>query len=348
MNVDYIVVGCGLAGISFCEQLRVHNKTFVVFDDASQKSSIVAGGLYNPVILKRFTPVWKSDEQLQLALTMYTKLEQDLDLKLDFKIPVYRKFASLEEQNDWFTASDKPQLSKYLSDKIIKNYNPFIDAPFGYGKVLHTGKIDVKTLMRAYKSYLIKNNALIEDPFQYHRLQVSITDIQYENINAKYIVFAEGFGVTRNPFFNSLPLIPAKGELLTIHAPNLTIDYVLKGNVFLIPLGNNLYSVGATYNWDDTSHAITEKARRELLDKLKTIISCPFEIVNQVAGIRPTVKDRRPLVGNHKAYNNLFVLNGLGTRGVMIAPYVAQKLYNYIEYKSPLDKEIDIQRFFKS
>jgi len=59
-HVDYIIVGCGLAGIAFCEQLNAANKTFIVFDNASQHSSTIAGGLYNPVVLKRFTPVWKS------------------------------------------------------------------------------------------------------------------------------------------------------------------------------------------------------------------------------------------------------------------------------------------------
>lgn len=57
MEVDYIIVGCGLAGIAFCEQLRQNNKSFVVFDNSSQHSSTVAAGLYNPVILKRFTEV---------------------------------------------------------------------------------------------------------------------------------------------------------------------------------------------------------------------------------------------------------------------------------------------------
>jgi glycine oxidase len=59
-ELDYIIVGCGLAGVSFCEELRAHGKSFVVFDDQSQQSSIVAAGLYNPVILKRFTAVWKA------------------------------------------------------------------------------------------------------------------------------------------------------------------------------------------------------------------------------------------------------------------------------------------------
>jgi glycine oxidase len=44
----------------------------------------------------------------------------------------------------------------------------------------------------------------------------------------------------------------------------------------------------------------------------------------------------------------MYVLNGLGTRGVMIGPYVAEKLFNFIELGIPLEKEIDITRFKKN
>ena len=344
-QVDYIVVGIGLAGISFCEQLKANNKTFVVFDNASQQSSTVAGGLYNPVVLKRFTPVWMCKEQLYLALPMYANLEALLNVKLDYKIPVCRKFASLEEQNDWFTASDKPILSEYLSPKIIKNNNNAIDAPFGFGEVLKTGRIDVKALIDAYKAYLLNKELLYETVFNYDDLKLEADFVQYENIKAKYIVFAEGYGIAKNPYFKNLPLVPAKGELLTIHVPNLKIDYVLKAGVFLIPLEDDLYIVGATYEWKDLSADVTDAAKEELLGKLTKLINCEFKVVNQVAGIRPTVKDRRPLVGMHSTYKNMFVLNGLGTRGVMIGPYVAQQLYQFIENEQPLDKEINIARF---
>lgn len=345
MQVDYIIVGIGIAGISFCEQLRANGKSFVVFDNASQQSSTVAGGLYNPVVLKRFTSVWKSTEQLDIALPIYADIEKRLNVKLDYKVPVYRKFASLEEQNDWFAASDKPLLSRYLSPEIIKNTNVAIDAPLGFGEVLETGRIDVKTMIDAYKTELLKDKSLFEASFKYEDLQIQNKIVKYQNINAKHIVFAEGSGIRQNPYFNYLPLAPAKGELLTIHAPDLKIDYVLKASVFLIPLGDDLYSVGATYEWIDLSHDITKKAKEELLNKLEKQINCAFEVVNQVAGIRPTVKDRRPLIGKHQDYENLFVLNGLGTRGVMIGPYVAKQLYNFIEHKAPLEKEINIDRF---
>ncbi|MFD1162867.1 NAD(P)/FAD-dependent oxidoreductase [Hwangdonia seohaensis] len=345
MQVDYIIVGIGLAGIGFCEQLKANNKTFVVFDDKSQQSSVVAGGLYNAIVLKRFTPVWKSKEQLQMALPIYANLERSLNVKLDYKIPVYRKFASLEEQNDWFAASDKPQLAEYLSTNIIKNENDAIDAPFGFGKVLRTGRIDVKCLIDAYKKQLIKENLFFEEAFNYEAVELLENGMAYQNIKAKHIVFAEGFGVVKNPFFNTLPLVPTKGELLIIEAPDLKIDFVLKAGVFLIPLKDDLYIVGATYEWEDTTNKTTEKAKNELLPKLKKHINCSFKVVNQVAGIRPTVKDRRPLVGQHAIHKNMYVLNGLGTRGVMIGPYVAHQLYNFIENDVPLDNEVDIKRF---
>lgn len=347
MKVDYIIVGIGLAGISFCEELKANNKNFVVFDDKSQQSSTVAGGLYNPVVLKRFTSVWKSKEQLDIALPMYNRLEEVLNVRLDYKTPVYRKFASLEEQNDWFAASDKPALAEYLSTDIIKNENESINAPFGFGKVVKTGRIDVKTLIDAYKTDLLEKNIFVDESFNYDDLEVNDDIIQYKNIISKHIVFAEGFGVVKNPYFNQLPLVPTKGELLIIHSPLLKIDYVLKAGVFLIPLGNDLYIVGATYEWEDTTHVITSKAKDSLLSKLDKLISCSYKVVNQVAGIRPTVKDRRPLVGQHQTYNNMYVLNGLGTRGVMIGPYVAKQLFNFIENCIPLEKEIDLKRFVK-
>ena len=148
-----------------------------------------------------------------------------------------------------------------------------------------------------------------------------------------------------NPYFNELPLNVAKGEVLTIKAPNLNINFVLKSSIFIIPLGDDLYNVGATYDWKDKTHNISAEAKDELVDKLKHVIQCDFEVVNQVAGIRPTVKDRRPMVGVHPNNQHIPILNGLGTRGVMLAPYLAKQLFEHLEDGKPLDKDIDIKRF---
>ena len=344
-DVDYIIVGCGLASIAFCEQLRAHHKSFVVFDDSSQKSSVVAAGLYNPVILKRFSEVWKAKEQLKLAIPLYSKIESDLNIKVDFKLRILRRFTSIQEQNKWFTASDKPSLESFLSTQLVKNSNSESDAPFGFGEVLHAGRVDTEALILAYKDFLKQEDCMEESTFQHNIIQFHQDTIQYKNLLTSHIVFAEGFGVKQNPYFKDIPLTGSKGEILTINAPGLKNDYAIKSSVFVIPLGDDFYNVGSTYDNEDKSNTPTERAKEELLSKVKTFIKCDFVVVNHIAGIRPTVKDRRPLVGKHSEHKNLYVLNGLGTRGVMIAPFVAKELFQCIENNEVLDAEIDINRF---
>ena len=137
----------------------------------------------------------------------------------------------------------------------------------------------------------------------------------------------------------------AKGELITIHAPELEIDFVLKSSVFVLPLGNQQFLVGATFNWKDKTNEPTKEGKVELIEKLDKVLSVKYEVIDHVAGIRPTVKDRRPLVGVHPENQQLAILNGLGTRGVMIAPMASKELYNHLEMNTELRKELDIKRF---
>ncbi|MEM6892817.1 MAG: FAD-dependent oxidoreductase [Bacteroidota bacterium] len=345
--LDYLVIGGGLAGISFCEVLRKQGRSFKMITDSSQQASLVAGGLYNPVILKRFTLAWNTPEQMQMALPFYEEMEQLLSAKLDYKIPVLRRFASIEEQNLWFEACDKPFLSDFLSPEILVNTNPQIDAPFGLGQVLQTGRVDTKVLLEKYQGLLEDKGALLRETMDYNAFNTSEEGVGYKALQAKKIVFADGFGLKQNPYFAYLPLNGTKGELLTIHAPDLKETSVIKSSVFIIPLGEDLYRVGATYKWKDKTNLPTEASKDELLTKLKSFLKSDFEVRKHIAGIRPTVTDRRPLVGTHAKYKNLFCLNGFGSRGVLIAPYAARQLFDWIEKGAELNQEMDIARFRK-
>ena len=188
---------------------------------------------------------------------------------------------------------------------------------------------------------------MFAETFDYNQLVIQSDSIFYKERQYRNVVFAEGFGLHANPFFSQLPLDGTKGELLIIKVPGLNLDVIIKSIVFILPLGNDLYKVGATYNWDDKTATPTEAGKQELIANLKSILSLDFEIVDHLAGVRPSVKDRRPMVGTHPKYKNLHLLNGLGTRGVMLAPAMAKVLFEHIEYQLPLEKEIDIRRFKK-
>ncbi|WP_166920316.1 NAD(P)/FAD-dependent oxidoreductase [Flavobacterium poyangense] len=345
--IDYLIIGSGLAGISFAELALTNHKTILVIDDKSQISSRVAGGLYNPVILKRFSEVWKAQEQLDLMDKFYNQVETKLQTKFNFRLPILRKFFSIEEQNNWFSASDKPLLTNFLSTKLIFKKYTGIDSPFDYGEVLHTGYVDTGLLLDKYQEYLIQNKWLLQESFEYDKLIVGDDLVTYKGIQARNVIFAEGFGLHANPFFQDLPLDGTKGELFIIKAPDLDLDVIVNTSVFILPLGDDLYKVGATYNWQDKTAAPTEEGRAELTERIQEIINCDFEIVSHFGGVRPTVKDRRPIIGTHNVHKSLHILNGLGTRGVMLGPAMAKDLFAYIEDQTSLDPVIDIYRFYK-
>jgi len=343
--LDYLVVGLGLAGVTFCETLKRNGKTFKVFDDASQQASKVAGGMYNPVILKRFTKTWNATEQLAEMLPFYKELEQRLGEVFTEELKVVRRFASVEEQNDWFTAADKSALQPFLSTEIHANKNQYIAANFGFGEVLGTGKIDCAKLMSGYKKELQKNGLLVSETFNFDSLQLGSNHIGYKGLSARQIVFSEGYGMQKNPYFNYLPLTGTKGEYLIVRAPELKETKAVKASIFCIPEGNDLYRIGATYKWKDKKNDPTESAKAELIEKLNAFVTCDYEVIDQLAGIRPTVTDRRPLVGRHPKHKNMYVLNGFGSRGVMIGPWASRQLADYIENGEPLNTEMDIARF---
>lgn len=345
--LDYLIIGSGLAGISFSEIALQNNKSILVLDNNSQNSSKIAGGLYNPVILKRFSEVAQAEEHLLIMHQFLSVLENKLKNQVDFKMPILRKFFSVEEQNNWFAASDKVKLASFLSTQLISKKYESIDSPFGYGEVLQTGYVDTALLLVKYKEYLVKNKLFQEESFDYSLLQEESNGIRYKDIQAKHIIFAEGFGMHANPYFKYLPLDGTKGELLVIKAPNLGLDVIVNASVFILPLGNDLFKIGATYNWESKDDIPTEEGKKELVEKIREVIHCDFEIISHFAGVRPTVKDRRPLVGTHSGHNSIHILNGLGTRGVMLGSAMAKALFENIENNIPLDKEIDIQRFIK-
>lgn len=345
---DYFIVGFGLAGLCFSEVLAQQNKKFLVFDDPDQlPSAKVAAGVFNAIVLKRFTMVNDAKAQIDLLKEFYPKIEQRLNTLFFYHVPTYRKISSIEEQHNFIAASDRPLFQEFLSSDIVFKKYKSVEAPFGYGQMKQTGYVNTQVLIDSYKEYLISNACVCEHKFDYSELNITDDFVEYQGKKAKRIVFAEGYKMKFNPFFKDLPLDGAKGELLLIQAKELDLDVILKAGLFVLPIGDNLFKIGATYDWQDKTDAPTEKAKTDLAKELTQIISCDFEIIDHFAGVRPTVKDRKPLVGRHWKYANIYLLNGLGTRGVMLGPYLSQKLFNFIEFEVPLDLDINIERIYQ-
>lgn len=74
-----------------------------------------------------------------------------------------------------------------------------------------------------------------------------------------------------------------------------------------------------------------KNGRNEIVEAVGNIVCLEnMEVVKQEAGVRPCTKNTRPYVGFHKKYPNLGILNGLGSKGVMMGPYYAIVMADYL------------------
>jgi len=346
MKVDTLIVGFGIAGLSYAEQLRRHNKSFVVVAPDEQSASHLAAGIVNPTVLKRFNAVWRAKAFLDYAFPFYSDIEKWVQTQVIHPLPIYRILNDVHEQNDWRVAASSTSLKNYLNKLLIPKDNyPEVRAPFAMGEVIQSARVDVKTLLTHYINKIIPHQFLSEKLD--HKAIIQGEFIEYKNIRARRIVFCEGFHGLNNPYFNYLPLIGSKGEILTIKCEQLTEEVIFKGPIFLSPMGNKKFWVGATFNRKDKTTKVSEEGKEWLLSKLKQFLKLPFQILEHKAQIRATVIDRRPLLGRHPIHDNIYLLNGVGTRGVLMSPLLSNWLFRFIENNEKLPPEADIKRFEK-
>ncbi|MEM9850214.1 MAG: FAD-dependent oxidoreductase, partial [Bacteroidota bacterium] len=227
----------------------------------------------------------------------------------------------------------------------IGRYELFTQPAYAYGQVQQSAQVRIHILIEAYRNKLRSENRLLEEVFDFEQLSISPEGITYRDVKAASIIFCEGHRAKQNPFFSYLPFGGTKGEVLLVKIPEAQFEKMLKQRVFIVPLGDDLYWIGATNDWQYEDGQPTAKGRQYLEDRLKEVLKVPFEIVSHQAAVRPTVKDRRPFLGRHPKYPQLGIFNGLGTKGASLGPYFAKHFADFLTEQQPLMPAVDIQRY---
>lgn len=346
--IDFIIVGRGLAASVIAHTLHENNISFKIIGNQDLSNcSRAAAGIWNPIVFKRMTKSWLADELISYLNTFYKDVECKSGTKLITQRAIIKPFVEEQEKNLWQKKVNS-ELSDFLDPEIhdansaeLKNCK----LTESYGLVKQSGNLNVPEFLKATDALFEKN--LIDEVFDHLQLSVNEKLISYKDMTAKNIIFCEGYLVKNNPYFNWIPLKPAKGETIEISAPELKLkDRIFNKNGFIMQLANDNFKVGATYEWNNLTEEPTEKALIELEQKLSQMISCNYQITAHQAGVRPSSIDRRPIIGLHPEYKNLFIFNGLGTKGVMLAPYFAKKFVNFYLQKEDLHKEVNAERFY--
>jgi glycine oxidase len=350
-DLDFIIVGQGIAGsVLALSLIKAGYKIHVINKPQLSTSSKIAAGIWNPIVFKRLTKSWLADDLIPELLNFYEYCEKILNTTFIHKRSIIKPFTEEQEKILWLKkANDSENKNSFLDKQIYENLQ--LDDKYSvksYSKVIQAGNLDTEHFLESTQIYLENNTSYIDEEFDYAQLNITHQAVNYKTISANNIIFCDGYLITNNPYFNWIPMKPAKGETLTIHCPNLNLqnDIFNKG-FFIMPLKNDLYKVGATYEWETLNDIPTEKGKAELIQKLNSVITSPYQIVSHDAGVRPSVIDRRPVVGKHPEYKNVFIFNGLGTKAVMLAPYFAKQLVNFIQNNSVIDADVNPERFAK-
>lgn len=344
---DFLIFGHGLAGALLGDQLiRAGASCFFIDDQHPNAASGVAAGLINPITGRRFVKSWRIDQLLPAAQACYHRLEAELGTPLYHEQPILRALFSIEEENDWLARCLDPNYRPYIADQHALSIPDGLIHPHGFGLVNSGARVDIGLLVQRLRERRLGAGLLFPERGHIQQLKVSRTGVSYGHIRARAVIFAEGRWGKENPFFPELPLGGDKGEVLQVRFPDdFQLPCIIKHRVFLVPLSDGICWIGSNYSSRYDDDQPTASGRSWLEENLHRSVRVPYEVMAHKSAIRPTVKDRRPLMGQHPDYDNVFIFNGMGTKGTSLAPYWSEHFAGVLCQGNALDPEVDLRRF---
>jgi len=346
--IDYIIVGQGLAGSALALRMMENDKSFIVFDaPALNRSSAIAAGLYNPITGKLMTKTWMAEKIFSELQQFYTQAEKILGHRFFYPQPIYRPFLSFAEQNEWMGKSVDPALRDYIQEVFTQSrYGNQVHDPFGGIVLKECGYLNVLSFLDHVRNHLLSAHAYLPEWFDESQLEIKPQGgVRYKNTDAGKIIFCNGTALHQSTTVSGLPIRLLKGETLVIESEE-KMELIYNRGVYMVPMQEkNRYKVGATYESRLLTPETTGVGREELQHKLDELLKVPYRIISQDWGFRPTTPDRKPILGNHPISENVIIFNGLGTKGVSLAPYFSGQLMDWLLGKTEIQPEVNINRF---
>jgi len=344
-DVDYLIVGQGLAGSMVACLLEMQGKNVLLIDNANRTAaSLAAAGIMNPITGKRLNRPHLVDQLLEMAFDAYPRVERFLGSPIFQRRNVLRLLKSEDETKQWKLRLASGEYAKYLGSAPVRDAD-YIENRHGGFEIAQAGLLDVPGFVRKTRERFFSANKLIESNFEYGELRPSKDQVRWGNYTAKAVIFCEGYQMVHNPFFNSIALNPAKGEVLTVRGDRFADERIIQHEKWVLRTITGEIKAGTTYTWDKLDEKPSPEARSEIERSLRSFVRFDFEVTHQAAGVRPVIKaDNRPIVGVHPLKTRIAILNGLGSKGVLQAPFAARQLIAYLEAGEPIHPDFDVCR----
>lgn len=318
MHTQILIIGQGLSGSwlsYYLQQLTID--CMVIDENKSNAASKVASGIINPVTGLRYVKTWMIEEAMPFATQAYQAFNC---IEQKNMLEIFENYAAE-------SAFEKRIKAAY---EYVQPHNKNWDDTFNYnlsiGEINPCYLIDVHSFLQQQKN---KTNS-IQEKFDESFLQIENNKIIYKDIVADKIIFCDGISSAQSNYFKHFTFSPVKGEALIIECKDLSNQYIFKNKQSIVPWGDGLFWVGASFDREYKDEYPTAQFKTQTIKWLNQFLKLPYKVVEHISSIRPATLHRKPFVGLHPTYKNVGILNGMGTKGVLHAPFFANQIANEI------------------
>lgn len=323
LHTQLLIVGQGIAGTLLSVACAQRGMPHQVIDLPRPSASRVASAIINPLVGKRWTVAAEVQTRLPAAIKAYRQIEEYLGVSL------LRRYPMLVFHDN--------ALAAQLFAQQIQASNPYVSSwqpdesgcwqyAHGVGCVQPVFAVDALCLLQTWRSRLQAQQQLLEEHFDFESLQLTPDAVQYKGIAARQIVFCEGAAGSAHPLFRDLPFTRNRGDVLLLHIPELSRQYIYHQKLRLLPYAEDLFWYGSNYTWQYDTLLPDEGWRNRSIQALQQWLKLPFSVVEHQVAERPTTAGQRPLLLQNSQFPQVYFFNGLGTRGFSVGPIWAQEM----------------------
>lgn len=246
-------------------------------------------------------------------------------------------------------ASRMPEAATWLLDGAVCERFPGVHAPLGALLVRQGGTLDARAYTDALLEATRQNGADLclgtrvlswgEDGRE------RFVSTERGRFRARIVIFALGYGFQHFRKLRQLNLTTNKGQLVLSPRPSaLKTEVPLTGSGYVVPAGRTVL-VGTTYErgFADLQPSLAQS--RAILNEAALMVPALNRalVLDQFAGARVTVPGTRlPMIGPVSDSHGLWVLTGMGSKGIMFSALIGREIAGYLDCPESIPPQLRV------